>query len=319
MEDNKEDILVSIRCLVYNHEPYLRQCLDGFVMQKTNFKFEAIVHDDVSTDNSAEIIREYAAKYPEIIKPIYETENQFSRGGDYLDKIVNNACRGKYIAICEGDDYWIDPYKLQKQVDLLENSNFSICTHGYIIKYSNDTLFNSVIKKYFCRHNRNPFCIKEYANVYKFNRDDNLRYWITQPLSVLFKRELLDNNPYVSCKLYRDIHMFYHILSHGDGLYIDEMMGVYNKHENGVFSGISKHRQYEINACIYKELFEYNRTDLLLLKNYFLCLLITCSFSSMVPNLKKIFCSELSLQVKFNVIIKSILFRLKMNIVNILN
>lgn len=65
-------ILVSIQCLVYNHEPYLRQCLDGIVMQKTNFKFEAIVHDDCSTDNSASIIREYAEKYPEIIKPIYE-------------------------------------------------------------------------------------------------------------------------------------------------------------------------------------------------------------------------------------------------------
>ena len=115
-----DEILVSIRCLVYNHEPYLRQCLDGFVMQKTNFRFEAIVHDDVSTDGSAAIIREYAEKYPDIIKPIYETENQYSKRDGSLFNIMNAACRGKYIAMCEGDDYWIDPLKLQKQVDFLE-------------------------------------------------------------------------------------------------------------------------------------------------------------------------------------------------------
>ena len=116
-------IIVSIQCLVYNHEPYLRKCLDGFVMQKTNFKFEAIVHDDCSTDGSAAIIREYAEKYPDIIKPIYETENQYSKHDGSLDRIMDSACKGKYIALCEGDDYWTDPLKLQKQYDVLENSH----------------------------------------------------------------------------------------------------------------------------------------------------------------------------------------------------
>lgn len=114
-------IIVSIQCLVYNHEPYLRKCLDGFVMQKTNFKFEAIVHDDCSTDKSCAIIREYAEKYPEIIKPIYEKENQYSKHDGSLNRIMDNASIGKYVAICEGDDYWIDPLKLQKQVDFLES------------------------------------------------------------------------------------------------------------------------------------------------------------------------------------------------------
>lgn len=112
--------LVTIRCLVYNHEPYLRQCLEGFVMQKTNFPFEAIVHDDASTDGSAVIIREYAEKYPDIIKPIYETENQYSKHDGSIQRIMNEHTRGKYVALCEGDDYWIDPLKLQKQVDFLE-------------------------------------------------------------------------------------------------------------------------------------------------------------------------------------------------------
>lgn len=120
MTEETQSIMVSIRCLVYNHEPYLRQCLDGFVMQETNFRYEAIVHDDASTDNSASIIREYAEKYPNIIKPIYETENQYSKHDGSLRHIMDEACKGKYIAMCEGDDYWTDPNKLQKQVDYLE-------------------------------------------------------------------------------------------------------------------------------------------------------------------------------------------------------
>ena len=79
MQNNEQPLMVTIRCTVFNHERYLRECLDGFVMQKTNFRFEAIVHDDASTDGSAAIIKEYAEKYPDIIKPIYETENQYSK------------------------------------------------------------------------------------------------------------------------------------------------------------------------------------------------------------------------------------------------
>ena len=116
------DPLVSIQCLVYNHEPYLRQCLDGFVMQQTSFSFEAIVHDDASTDGSAAIIREYAEKYPDIIKPIYETENQHCKHDGSLALIMDAAMHpnSKYVALCEGDDYWIDPNKLQMQVDVME-------------------------------------------------------------------------------------------------------------------------------------------------------------------------------------------------------
>lgn len=133
----EQPILVAIRCTVYNHEPYLRDCLEGFVMQKTNFRFVAVVHDDASTDKSADIIREYAEKYPDIIKPIYEIENQYSKQDGSLGRIMNaaiDATGAKYIATCEGDDYWIDPCKLQKQVDFLENHpDFSICFHPVIV------------------------------------------------------------------------------------------------------------------------------------------------------------------------------------------
>lgn len=126
--------VVAIRCCTYNHEPYIRDALEGFVMQKTDFPFVAIVHDDASTDRTAEIIREYAEKYPDIIKPIYETENQYSKRDGSLARIMNKACEAtgaKYIAMCEGDDYWTDPLKLQKQVDFLESHpDYSMCFHG---------------------------------------------------------------------------------------------------------------------------------------------------------------------------------------------
>ena len=127
-EKDIKQIIVSIICTAYNHEKYIRDALEGFVMQKTNFRFEAIVHDDASTDGTATIIREYAEKYPDIIKPIYETENQYSKHDGSLQKIMNEACNGKYIAICEGDDYWTDSYKLQKQIDFLESHrDYTMC------------------------------------------------------------------------------------------------------------------------------------------------------------------------------------------------
>lgn len=118
---SEEQILVTICCTAFNQEKFIRQCLEGFVMQKTTFRFEAIVHDDASTDNTATIIKEYAAKYPHIIKPIFETENQYSKHNGSLRRIMRANMRGKYIANCEADDYWIDPYKLQKQIDILES------------------------------------------------------------------------------------------------------------------------------------------------------------------------------------------------------
>lgn len=126
--DNNKRPLVSIRCITFNHERYIRDCLEGFVTQKTNFSFEAIVHDDASTDGTAAVIKEYAAKYPDVIKPILEKENQYSKHDGSLRRIMDGACKGKYVAFCEGDDYWIDPLKLQKQVDFLEaHPEYSMC------------------------------------------------------------------------------------------------------------------------------------------------------------------------------------------------
>lgn len=125
-----EDIAVSVYCLAYNHERYIRQALEGFVMQKTSFRYEVFVHDDASTDRTADVIREYAERYPDIIKPIYQTENQYSQGIPIMKTHILPIMKGRYIASCEGDDYWTDDTKLQRQFDALEaHPECSLSTH----------------------------------------------------------------------------------------------------------------------------------------------------------------------------------------------
>ena len=122
---SNSQLLVSVAVITYNHEKYIRQALDSILMQQTVFDFEIVIGEDCSTDNTREIIQSYQIKYPERIKLVTSESNVGP-----MPNVVRTykACRGKYIAVLEGDDYWIDPLKLEKQVDLLEaNPEFSMC------------------------------------------------------------------------------------------------------------------------------------------------------------------------------------------------
>ena len=128
-----EEALVSVLCTAYNHENYIRQCLEGIVSQKTDFPFQAIVHDDASTDHTAEIIKEYELQYPHIIHAIYQNENQMSQGVPVYRKYILPLAKSKYIAFCEGDDYWVDNLKLQKQISFLEeHPEYSAAVHNVL-------------------------------------------------------------------------------------------------------------------------------------------------------------------------------------------
>ncbi|HRD51869.1 MAG TPA: glycosyltransferase [Flavobacteriales bacterium] len=119
---------VSVLCTAFNHERFIRHTLEGFVAQQTDFPFEVIVHDDASTDGTAAIIREFHAAYPLLIKPIFQTVNQYRLERGRVTRIVQSAAKGEFWAICEGDDYWIDPFKLRDQVALLEaRPEFTAC------------------------------------------------------------------------------------------------------------------------------------------------------------------------------------------------
>lgn len=111
--------MVSIVCVAFNHERFIARALEGFLQQQVGFRFEVIVHDDASTDGTAEVVRTYAAKHPDVVVPVLQTENQYSKGNKPWS-ICFPMARGKYIALCEGDDHWVDPLKLQQQVEALE-------------------------------------------------------------------------------------------------------------------------------------------------------------------------------------------------------
>lgn len=174
--------VVSIICDTFNHENYIRQCIDGFLMQKTDFAFEVLIHDDASSDGTADIIREYEAKYPEIIKPIYQTINQYSQKINIWEKFQFPRANGKYIALCEGDDYWIDPLKLQKQVFFLEeHPNYSMCFHNAIKLYENIKndieVFNS------------------YKGDYDLTIHDAIHKWIVPTASIVALKEVITYYP----------------------------------------------------------------------------------------------------------------------------
>ena len=132
--------LVSICCITYNHKNYIRDCLEGFLMQKTNFPFEVLIHDDASTDGTIDILKEYQAKYPDIIKPYFEIENCYSQGKPFTVPNYSRAV-GKYLAFCEGDDFWTDKNKLQMQYDFMEaHTDYSMCGTGlYLLNHIEKT------------------------------------------------------------------------------------------------------------------------------------------------------------------------------------
>ena len=237
MEQKKEipqPLMVTIRCCTFNHEPYIRDCLEGFVMQKTNFRFEAIVHDDASTDGTAAIIKEYAEKYPDIIKPIFETENQYSKHDGSLGRIMNEHTHGKYVAYCEGDDYWIDPLKLQKQVDFLEtHPDYSMC---WTDADKTELIFDTK---------------------YAF-----LGSWVAQTMAIVIRRTAMtdERNKF---KYNRDVHMFYYALKQNPAVCQNFVGGVYRINPTSTFAGLSEKTQMNVTFRVYEEFYEYERNPIL--------------------------------------------------------
>lgn len=140
------NVMVSVVCPAYNHEKYIRDALNSFVMQKTSFKYEILVNDDASTDSTANIIREFEKKYPNVIRGVYQKENQYHKVHSIISDLLIPLAKGKYIAICEGDDYWTDVYKLQKQFDIMEqNPTIDMCAcKGVVVSADKKSFFQEV-------------------------------------------------------------------------------------------------------------------------------------------------------------------------------
>lgn len=239
MESLDNQIVVSIQCLAYNHAPYIRQCLDGFVMQKTNFRFEAIVHDDASTDGTQDIIKEYEKKYPDIIKPIYQKENQYSKGiPGYITNLVSSKCKGKYIAICEGDDYWTDPYKLQKQVNYMETHPKCGLVWGKAkCYYQDEEVYKGVTGGY----------MSDYYDMFV--------HYNIMPLTSMYRKSAIEGyDEFVKGQkwLLGDSPKFLYIAHSNDIHFMNEIVGVYRILRNSA----SHHVSYEKNIAFQNSTFD---------------------------------------------------------------
>jgi glycosyltransferase involved in cell wall biosynthesis len=247
-------------------------------MQNTTFTFEVLIHDDASTDATANIIEEYRKKYPDIIKPIYQKENQYRKGVMNTLTYQLPRAKGKYIAFCEGDDYWTDEYKLQKQIDFLEaNPDYTLCCHRYHIYDVEDNRWEPEQGYYKELFSGNEEGIS-------FNFEFNLNYWLTKLLTVVFRRDTIDSVDFSKYNYFRDTHLFYYILKKGDGYCMNFYGGVYNRHLNGIFSKRSDKAHIHYN--VYKDLFVNNRRDKELKRLYQIVLLRKINADVLNPEIK---------------------------------
>lgn len=220
--------LVSIFCPTFNHENYIRQCLDSFIMQKTSFPFEILLHDDASTDKTAHIVKEYETNYPNLFKCIYQFENKLSKDSSYLIRTCSQMALGKYVAVCEGDDYWTDPNKLQKQVDFLESEeDYAICFHNTIV-------YNNEEKKILFEQ---PGITQNSS----FSIQDFFKNNPIATASVVFRRKYIEIIPeWFSQSPFGDYSLYLYILvlSQSKAGYLKDAMAVYRIHKESMHGNV---------------------------------------------------------------------------------
>jgi glycosyltransferase involved in cell wall biosynthesis len=223
--------VISIVCIAYNHRAYLHDAIKGFLIQKTEYPFEIIIHDDASTDDSQDIIKFYQEKYPKIVKPIFQIENQFSKDPNSLASIPIKVSKGRYIALCEGDDFWIEPFKLQRQVSYLEkNPDFSMCIHNAVIfdQYEVD--------QYFFNKKKLP----SFLTV----KDVITRSWFSPTASFLFRNKVI-NIP-VNQDSNGDMLILFLNSLYGKIYYSNEVMSVYNYGAINSLSDVSREKKLNL-------------------------------------------------------------------------
>lgn len=258
---NTPQFLVSIQCMTYNHAPYIEDAMNGFCMQQTSFPYVAIIIDDASTDGEPEVIRRYLdANFDMEKAEKWETDDAHFI---YVNHQNNNNCyflvvllkynfwqakkdkaplyrefeeNAKYIAFCEGDDYWTASTKLQQQVVFLESHpEYIMCSHDIIVYEDNNKRFyeHSAFKELFCSDNGNN-------GVYDYSLHNYFDGWWTNPLSCMYRNKTYFNNITKSkYPNFRDDIFFYYVLKQGKGGLLNNVMAIYRLHGGGVWSSLS--------------------------------------------------------------------------------
>lgn len=245
---DKSQPAVSICCITYNHKNYIAQAVDSFLMQETDFPFEILIHDDASNDGTIDIIRGYESKYPNIIRTVIQDENQYSKDVRFFNaKFLLPIAKGKYIALCEGDDYWTSSIKLSKQLKFMdENLNYSCCFHA--VEQKDDTINKKL------SFTRLP--IK--GNTFYF--EDILKSYFIPTLSLFFRKDLMPINiPSYEKKMYGDMFMQLILSSSGPAYYLNEVMGVYRHHDGGVSKSMDWLASIENSSNVFNEINELTK------------------------------------------------------------
>ena len=236
--------LVSIRCATYNQEKYIGKTLEGIVSQKTDFPFIVVVIDDASTDHNADIIREYEAKYPDIVKAVYLTENHYSqRKSKYpYFKAWEEGC--KYIGFCEGDDFWTDSHKLQKQVDFLESHpDYNLVCHNWNV-LQDGKIVPSPVNDLYTQPMSFTFATLPWV-------------WITKTLTMIFRKAAVDEDAFTKFKYSRDVHIVYYALKEAKGYYMPDIMATYRVVDSGIWSTVDQNKKNFITYDLYKDLYQH--------------------------------------------------------------
>lgn len=214
---------VSICCITYNHEQFISQALDSFLMQETDFPFEIVIGDDCSTDNTPRIIEQYRQKYPDIIR-VLERKKNLGSEINFVKTI--EACRGEYVALCEGDDFWTDPKKIQKQVEILNKElDCSIITTKYSIvnSYGNKATEVNIFPE-----------LKENSELV-IKKENIFSPYVFKTLTVMFRKRKL-NNLIFGEKKCGDVMLVADLLTNGFGIYLNSDTASYRIHDGGIYS-----------------------------------------------------------------------------------
>lgn len=228
--------VVSILCPTYNHANFIEDAIAGFLGQETTFPFEVIIRDDCSTDGTAEIVREYEAKYPQIIRGIYETENQFHRQRPLTR--LTPLVQGQFIAICEGDDYWISPTKLERQLRTLRMRDDCVMSHHQALVVENNRVVS--LRKLPRKMRRD------------FTADELQRGTWALTLSIFYRNVNIPRHPKEHKFINGDMYLFARLGSFGGAAYEEDFVGaVYRRQGSSIWSSLDEVDRRSAQATSY--------------------------------------------------------------------
>jgi glycosyltransferase involved in cell wall biosynthesis len=222
--------VVNIYCPAYNHESFIAETIESFLMQETCFPVQVLIHDDASSDSTVDIIRKYQKKFPYLFNTVFQKQNQLSKGVKpwvFMMPLI----RADFMAVCDGDDYWTDPTKLQKQVDFLEaHPGVAFCAHNAAARFSD----GGMIPWFANEEGQGQFCGAS-APPHEFTFDDYMKSNILPTVSLLFRNVLAlsESESFLSAPL-GDWFMIQLLLKQGTGAYLPDTMAVYRVHDDGL-------------------------------------------------------------------------------------